>query len=163
MVVSTVHGKEHTIMTHSLSCFYIHVVFSTKGRKNQITPELQDRLWQYLGGVARQKQLEVAAVGGTENHVHLLLRMQPTMSVSQAVQHIKGNSSKWIHETFPERADFAWQEGYGAFSVGVSGLQKTIAYIKNQTQHHRTRTFEEEYLEFLRRNQVEYDERYVFG
>lgn len=150
-------------MTHSLTCCYVHVVFSTKGHTNQITSDLQSRLWPYLEGVARQKELEALAVGGTENHMHVLLRMLATMPLAKAVQYLKGNSSKWIHQTFAEQKEFAWQEGYGAFSVGASGLAKTVAYIKNQAQHHRARTFEEEYLEFLRRHNMTYDERYVFG
>ena len=149
-------------MSHSLSCCYVHVVFSTKNRRNLITSDLQPRLWPYLEGVARQKELEVLAVGGTENHVHSLLRMLPTMPLAKTVQHLKGNSSKWIHETFPEQKEFAWQEGYGAFSVGASGLAKTATYIENQAHHH-ARTFEEGYLEFLRRHNLTYDERYVFG
>ena len=102
-------------------------------------------------------------MGGTENHVHLLVSLPATASVAKAAQLLKGGSSKWIHETFQAHRNFAWQEGYGAFSIGVSACDRTIAYIESQEHHHRTRTFEEEFVAFLNRHGIEYDERYVWG
>jgi len=150
-------------MTHSFVSSYLHVVFSTKGRRNLIPAELQRRLWDYLKGIADHKGFTVVAVGGTENHVHLLLQLPATITIARAVQALKGNASKWIHETFPTCESFAWQQGYGAFGVGVARVPETVAYIANQERHYRTRTFEDEYLEFIRRHGLTYDERYIFG
>jgi len=143
---------------HSFTSCYLHCVFSTKGRRRLITPELQARLWPYLGGAARENKMKALMVGGVEDHVHVLLSLPATLTSSKALQLLKGNSSKWVHETFPAQGDFAWQEGYGAFSIGVSGVDGTIAYIQNQEEHHRTRTFQEEFITFLKRHGMEYDE-----
>src|SRR5450759_4278955 len=126
--------------------FYFHCVFSTKERRRLITPELRDRFWPFLGGIARQNKMKAIEIGGVEDHVHILLSLPSTMAVSKALQLIKGGSSKWIHETFPEHRGFAWQEEYGAFSVSVSQLDKTIEYLKGQEAHHRKMTFQEEFL-----------------
>jgi REP element-mobilizing transposase RayT len=126
-------------------------------------PEIRERLWSYLGGIAHQNEMTALAIGGTDDHVHLLVSLPATLPVSKAIQLIKGGSSKWIHETFPTMGNFAWQEGYGAFSVGVSGVDDTIAYITNQAEHHRTKTFEEEFISFLKRHNLPFDDRYVFG
>ena len=150
-------------MAHSYVCSYVHYVFSTKNRRKLIAPEPSERLWPYLGGIARENGAKPMAVGGTEDHVHMLLSLPSTMSIAKAAQLVKGGSSKWASDTFPSLAHFEWQEGYGAFGIGVSGVQKTIDYIANQEEHHRSRTFEEEFVAFLVRHGIEYDERYVFG
>jgi REP element-mobilizing transposase RayT len=106
-----------------------------------------------------RKQNEGLAVGGTADHVHILVSLPGTLSVAKAVQLLKGNSSKWIHETFPKLADFTWQQGYGAFSIGISGVEKTAAYIRNQAEHHRKRTFHDEFAAMLRKHGLDYDER----
>ena len=141
---------------------YFHCVFSTKERHRLITPELRDRLWPFLGGIARQNKMKAIEVGGIEDHVHILLSLPSTMAVAKAMQLIKGGSSKWIHETFPEHRLFAWQEEYGAFSVSVSQLDKTVEYIKGQAEHHRKMTFQEEFLALLKKHRIEYDERYLW-
>jgi putative transposase len=141
---------------------YFHCVFSTKERRRFIVPSLQERLWPFLGGIARQNQMKAIIVGGTEDHVHLLLSLPAVMPIAKAMQLIKGGSSKWIHETFPDQRLFAWQEKYGAFSVSVSQLETIISYIKNQKEHHRTRSFQEEYLALLKKHGIEYDERYLW-
>jgi REP element-mobilizing transposase RayT len=123
---------------------------------------LQDRLWPLLGGVARQNQMKAIIVGGVEDHVHLLLSLPAVMPISKAMQLIKGGSSKWIHETFSNQQLFAWQEKYGVFSVSASQLETIIDYIKNQKEHHHTRSFQEEFLALLKRHGVEYDERYLW-
>jgi putative transposase len=147
-----------------LSCVssYFHFVFSTKERRSLITPELRERLWPFLGGIARQNKMKAVEIGGVADHVHILLSLPPTMAVSKAMQLIKGGSSKWVHETFPNQRLFAWQEEYGAFSVSVSQLDKTIAYIRGQPEHHRKLTFQEEFLMLLKKHGVEYDERYLW-
>jgi len=141
---------------------YFHCIFSTKERRRLITPELRERLWPFMGGIARQNKMKAVEVGGVEDHVHLLLSLPSTLPISKALQLIKGGSSKWIHETFPEHRLFAWQEEYGAFSVSVSQLDNTIAYIKGQEEHHRRMTFQEEFLVLLKRHHIEYDERYLW-
>ncbi len=152
-------------MAHSYVCCHIHYIFSTKNRRSFITPELEERLWPYMGGIARQHKMRALAIGGTENHVHLLISLPSTLSIAKAIQLIKGGSSTWVSETFPEHKDFEWQEGYGAFSVSISHIDNTIAYIhdQNQKEHHKTQTFQEEYLAFLKKHGISYDERFVWG
>lgn len=142
---------------HSFVSCLMHIVFSTKDRRPFITAELQERLWSYLGGIARENKMRAIKVGGVADHVHILVSLPSTLSVAKAVQLIKGNSSKWIHETFPELRGFGWQEGYGAFSVGVSGQDATITYIENQAEHHRRKTFDEELKTILERHSIEYE------
>ncbi len=150
-------------MAHSYVSLKIHYIFSTKNRQKIITPELEQRLWPYMGGIARENKMIALAIGGIEDHVHLLLALPSTLSVAKAIQLIKGGSSKWVSETFPAHRDFEWQEGYGAFSISISHIDDTIAYINNQKDHHRKQSFEEEYLAILRKHGIEYDERYVWG
>ncbi len=107
--------------------------------------------------------MKALAIGGVEDHAHLLISLPAKMSISKAMQLIKGGSSKWIHDTFPDKEAFAWQEGYGAFTVGVSQIADTVAYINGQEEHHRKRTFKEEFVAFLKKHDVDYDERYVWG
>jgi putative transposase len=141
---------------------HFHCVFSTKERRQLITPALRERLWPFLGGIARQNKMKAIEIGGAEDHVHILLSLPSTMAISKTLQLIKGGSSKWVHETFPELRQFAWQEEYGAFSVSVSQLDKTIEYIKGQEAHHRQMTFQEEFLALLKKHRIEYDERYLW-
>jgi putative transposase len=141
---------------------YFHCVFSTKERAKIITPSLQERLWPFLGGIARQNGMTPVIVGGMEDHVHILLSLPPTMAIAKAMQLIKGGSSKWIHETFPEQRLFAWQEKYGAFSVSVSQLETTTRYIRDQKEHHRERSFQEEFMALLKKHRIEFDERYLW-
>jgi putative transposase len=141
----------------------MHCVFSTKERRRLIDAELQTRLWPFVGGIARANGMKALAVGGVEDHAHVLLSLPATMPVAKAVQLIKGGSSKWVHETFPERRACAWQEGYGAFSVSVSHLRETVTYIERQKERHRRVRFEDEFRGFLRKHGIEFDERYVWG
>jgi REP element-mobilizing transposase RayT len=143
---------------HSFSSSLHHCVFATKGREPVLTPHVRERLWPYLGGIARENGMKALAVGGAADHVHVLLSLPATISVAKAMQLLKGNSSKWIHETFRELRSFAWQGGYGAFSIGVSGIEETRAYIRNQVEHHRTRTFREEVVMFLQRHGLAFDD-----
>jgi len=106
---------------------------------------VEQRIWSYLGGIARENKMTALKIGGVEDHVHLLLGAPPTMAPSKAAQLIKGGSSPWIHETLPGLREFAWQDGYGAFTVSKSDVPELIQYIENQREHHRTRTFQEEF------------------
>ena len=150
-------------MANTYTALNYHFVFSTKNREPWLTPDIEERIWKYLGGIARDKGLKALQVGGCGNHVHVLLSLPPTITVSKAVQLLKGASSRWIHETFKDLSAFAWQDGYGAFTVGLSQIPDTTRYIENQREHHREKTFQEEYLAFLRKHGVEYDERYLWG
>jgi putative transposase len=141
---------------------YFHCVFSTKERRPLITPPLRERLWPFLGGIARQNKMKALEIGGVEDHVHILLSLPSTPAVSKTMQLIKGGSSNWVHETFPEHRLFAWQEKYGAFSVSVSQLDNIVRYIKGQKEHHRKMTFQEEFLALLKKHRIEYDERYLW-
>ena len=143
---------------HSFVSCLMHVVFSTKERRPWMTSEIQERLWPYLGGIARENKIKALKVGGVEDHVHILLSLPSTLEIAKAVQLLKGNSSKWIHETFPKLKTFEWQEGYGAFSIGVSGVDDTIKYIENQAEHHRRQSFKDELKAFLKRHELEYEE-----
>jgi REP element-mobilizing transposase RayT len=122
---------------------------------------LSQRLWPFLGGIARQNKMKAIEIGGVADHVHVLLSLPATVPISKALQLIKGGSSKWVHDTFPEHRLFGWQEEYGAFSVSVSQLDKTIEYIRNQPEHHREMTFRDEFLALLKRHRIAYDERYL--
>ncbi len=146
----------------SYTSSYFHCVFSTKERRPFIKPEVRERLWPFLGGIARQNKMKALEVGGIEDHVHLLISLPSSMAIAKAMQLLKGGSSKWMHETFPAQRLFAWQEEYGAFSVSVSQLDRTIQYIRGQEEHHRRMTFQEEFLALLNRHRIEYDGRYLW-
>jgi REP element-mobilizing transposase RayT len=124
-------------------------VFSTTERRPLIREEMKERLHAYLGGIARENGMAALAVGGVADHVHVLLSLSRTVSVSKAVQLLKAGSSKWMNETFPELGRFSWQEGFGAFSIGVSQRDITIAYIHGQAEHHRKVSFAEEFKKFI--------------
>jgi REP element-mobilizing transposase RayT len=143
---------------HSFFSSLHHCVFATKGREPWLTPDIRERLWPYLGGIARENDMKPLAIGGVAHHVHILLSLSATMSVSKAMQLFKGNSSKWIHEMFPRLRSFAWQEGYGAFSIGISGIEETRSYIGDQEEHHRTRTYREEVITFLECHRLPFDD-----
>ena len=143
---------------HSFTSCLFHCVWSTKNREPYLTPDLRDRLWPYLGGIAKQNQIKMLAIGGAVDHVHIVLSLPATLAVAKAMQLLKGNSSKWIRETFPKMHSFAWQEGYGAFSVSISGVEPTIAYVRTQTEHHRKRSFREEFASMLRKHGLAYEE-----
>jgi REP element-mobilizing transposase RayT len=146
----------------SFASLQYHVIFSTKNRDPAIDRALQPRLYEYVGGVLRGHRGVLLAAGGMPDHVHLLVGLHRETSVAEAVKLVKAHSSKWVHETFPDRQAFAWQAGYGAFTVSYSGVDQVKRYIAGQEEHHRTRTFQEEFIAFLRRHGINYDERYVW-
>lgn len=144
---------------HSFVSCLVHCVWATKERRPLIKPDLQQRLWPYLGGIARENKMKALVVGGVEDHVHVLLSVPSTLPLAKAVQLLKGNSSKWIHETFKELLDFEWQAGYGAFSISISGIEATTNYIQGQAAHHRRMTFREELEVFIRKHGMEFREQ----
>jgi putative transposase len=146
-------------VSHSYSKSLFHCVFSTKTRTQSLPSDIQLQLWPYIGGIARANGMTALAVGGAADHAHVLLLMPATMPLAKAIQLIKAGSSKWLHDTFPTMRYFTWQEGYGAFSIGVSQIDKTIKYIERQSQHHGALTFEQEFARFLKRHGLQLDPR----
>jgi REP element-mobilizing transposase RayT len=132
---------------------YHHCVFSTS---------LQERLWPYLGGIAREHKMTAIEIGGVADHVHMLLSLPSSMAIAKGLQLIKGGSSKWVHDTFPEHRLFGWQVKYGSFSVSVSQLDKITEYIRNQAEHHKKMSFKEEFVALLKKHRIQYDERYLW-
>ena len=140
----------------------IHVVFSTKYRKRLLLENWRDDLFAYIGGTVREHEGVLIKSGGIEDHAHLLVRFHPKFAISSTIQMFKANSSKWINQTQKTPSRFEWQRGYGAFSVSQSMVETVKKYIGNQEEHHREKTFREEYLLMLKRHEIEFDERYVF-
>jgi REP element-mobilizing transposase RayT len=150
-------------MAHSFIANRIHVIFSTKDRRNLIPPEIEQRLWRFMSSVAQERKIQVLAIGGIENHIHALIAPPADMAIAKAVQSIKGVSSKWMNDEFFPNREFGWQQGYAAFGVSHSLIPKTVEYIQHQREHHTKRKFEDEILEFLERNGVEFNKDDVFG
>ncbi|MEN6625709.1 MAG: IS200/IS605 family transposase [Candidatus Sumerlaeia bacterium] len=138
-----------------------HIVFGPKQRRPLITPEIQPRLYEYLGGIIRAQRGVLYEIGGMNDHLHMLLRWN-TDAIKDLVREMKSDSTKWIHATFPGHNDFYWQSGGGIFTVSQSVVPHLTNYIQNQAKHHKKRSFAEEYIEFLKINGIEYDERNLF-
>jgi putative transposase len=149
-------------MPQSLSLALLHVVFSTKDRAPLLEPSVRPGLNGYLATVARNTGCECYRVGGVADHVHLAIRLSRTITIAKLIEELKTSSSKSLKTDLAQIDDFAWQRGYGAFSVAPGDLPALIAYIDNQEEHHRTRTFQDEYRAFLNKYGVEFDERYVW-
>ncbi|OGV73352.1 MAG: transposase [Lentisphaerae bacterium RIFOXYB12_FULL_65_16] len=150
-------------MAQSLSKVLLHVVFSTKSRERWIPAPIQPRLHAYLAGACRAVGSEAYRVGGTDDHVHIACVLPRTLTMSKLLEEIKKSSSAWMKEQECGSRLFAWQAGYGAFSLGQSQMPTLLRYIDGQPDHHRTRTFKEEFHDFLKRYEVEFDERYVWN
>jgi REP element-mobilizing transposase RayT len=150
-------------MANSYTSLLIHIIFSTYKRERVLPPALRDRLWAYMGGIARENQFKALAIGGTVDHAHMLILIPAAIPVAKAVQLVKGGSSKWLRETITSFRNFGWQKAYGAFSIGVSQADEVAAYIARQEEHHRVKSFQEEYLSFLKEYKIAYDERYIWG
>jgi putative transposase len=149
-------------MPQSLHCKYGHLIFSTKNREPSITPELEPRLYEYMGGIVRGLKASLIEINGTANHVHLLIRESKAVSDQDFMGQLKGDSSKWINRNFTGRPRFSWQGGYGWFSVSPAGVDAAEAYVRSQKQHHQEVTFQDEFRRFLKKYQVDYDEHYVW-
>jgi putative transposase len=141
---------------------FYHTVFSTKQRKEFIGPKIEKRLYKFLGGILRDLRCKLVAVNGMPDHVHLLIQYRADLSHSDMLRHIKARSSKWIHETFPDLAEFAWQEGYGGFTVSTSQAPKVKSYIDRQKEHHKRRGYKAEFMELLRKHGIEFKEAELF-
>ena len=149
-------------MASSNRVHFFHLIWSTKERKNLILPKIQNRLYSYMGGVIRKSGGTLLEIGGIANHVHLLIELSNLESFTSLIRNTKASSSNWVKQEFPDCSYFAWQSGYGSYSVSYSQIEKVRAYIQNQEHHHKTLSFEEEYLNFLKTCNVQYDERYIF-
>jgi len=136
-------------------------VFSTKNREMLLTPAIRERLLPYMGGICKKNNLKLLKAGGIENHLHLLVSLPATLTLAKAIQYIKGGSSRWLHDTFKEMDDFFWQEGYGAFTIGVSQIEQTKKYIDNQVEHHKKKSFRDEFVEFLEYHGIDFEEKYL--
>ena len=147
-------------MPHTYSQNVIHVVFSTKDRRKVISKEFQPRVWAYVAGVCHKLGILVHAVGGMDDHIHLLIQVPPSLSLAKTVLAIKSNSSRWANE---QGHKFAWQQGYAAFSVSASLTPRVVRYIQNQEAHHKKMSFDEELLALLKKHGVEFDPKFVFG
>lgn len=149
-------------MPQSLDNILLHLVFSTKNRVPCLGASVRPALHAYHATVVRSTGCECPRAGGVADHVHLAIKLSRTITVAALVEEVKTSSSKWLKTQSPELRGFAWQRGYGVFSVGPPDLDALLAYIDNQEEHHRARTFQEEYREFLTKHGVPYDERYVW-
>jgi REP element-mobilizing transposase RayT len=149
-------------MANTYSQLYIHLVFAVKFRGCFIASSWQQDLYAYIIGIIEKRNHKVYAIGGMRDHIHILVSMSPTQSISDLVQETKRASTLWIKEHHLVDGNFAWQEGFGAFSYGKSQVGAVVNYIRNQKQHHVGKTMREEYIEFLELFGIEYDERYVF-
>jgi len=149
-------------MPQSLARLHIHLVFSTKNREPLITDAVGEPLHAYIATVLQNLGCAPVLINSVEDHAHLLFDLARTVSISQAVEDVKKASSKWIKTQGPEFAGFAWQSGYGAFAVSESNVEAVREYIANQREHHRKKSFQEEYRQFLERHRIAFDERYVW-
>jgi putative transposase len=149
-------------MANTYSQIYLQVVFAVKGRKSLIQSEWEDELYKYMCGVVNGKKEKVYAIGGVSDHIHILISIKPNILLSDLVRDIKCNSSKWINERQYVIGKFQWQQGFGAFSYTHWHLDTIINYINNQEEHHKKKSFRDEYLEFLEQFYIEYDEKYLF-
>ena len=150
-------------MAQTLVCLRVHVVFSTKNRQPMITPDVEPELYAYLGGIMNNLDSRCLAAGGTSNHVHLLVSPSKNIALSHLMEEIKKSSLKWVKTLGASLRNFGWQDGYGAFSIGVSQVEPLRRYINNQKERHNKQTFEQELVALLNRYGVQYDERYLWS
>jgi REP element-mobilizing transposase RayT len=149
-------------MANTYSQIHLHIIFAVKYRQSIIHNSWKDELYRYISGIVQRNKHKMIAINGMPDHIHLLIGMRPTQSISELLQDIKGSSSKWINEKKFIKSRFEWQEGYGVFSYGKSQIKNVINYIENQEEHHKKKTFREEYLEFLKIFEIDFDEKYIF-
>ncbi|AWG21686.1 transposase [Flavobacterium faecale] len=149
-------------MANTFTQIHLQFVFAVKYRNGLIHPSFKKELYQYITGIIHHNNHKLLAINGMPDHIHLFIGMRPSQSISELLQDIKGNSSKWINEKRFLKVKFEWQEGYGAFSYSKSHVTKVIQYIQNQEEHHKKESFKEEYLKFLKAFEIEFDEQYIF-
>ena len=149
-------------MAGTFSANYYHLVFSTKARAPLITGEIQPRLYEYIGGIIRSEGGHLVKIGGIEDHLHLLVSLGPKHRLSDLIRVVKSKSTRWVKETFPDQNNFAWQEGFGSFTVSQSNLEIVQSYLEKQQEHHRTKTFKDEFRNFLVKHDLEYDEKTIW-
>ena len=149
-------------MSHTFTKLTVHAVFSTQNRLRLIRDDRSERIHAYLASLINDGFGFAREVGGTDDHVHILFDFKQTVTIADCMRDVKSVSSGWVHETFPDLWDFAWQEGYGAFTVSASAIPRVKEYIRNQAQHHRKRSFKEEFVALLDKHGVEYDPRYLW-
>lgn len=149
-------------MPRSYTNLIYHIVFSTKDRRPVITPERQDRLYDYIGGIIRGLGGISLGINGMDDHAHLLAKLRPDKAVSDVLRDLKANSSGWMHDVFPDAQDFSWQNGYGAFTVSASQIVGVQKYIADQQIHHVKQSFEDEFVGLLRKNEIEFDRQYLW-
>ena len=141
---------------------YIHIVFAVKGRECLIQPQWEEQFYKYITGIVQHKEQKMLAINGIANHIHFIIGMKPSCCLSDLVREIKKSSTEFVKESKFIKLKFAWQEGYGAFSYSHSQLTRVIAYIMNQKEHHKKESFKEEYLDFLNKFNINYDDKYLF-
>jgi Transposase IS200 like. len=149
-------------MADTFSQIYIQIVFAVKGRENLISPSWENELYKYMTGIIQNKGQKLLCINGMADHVHILIGLKPACCLSDLVREIKKSSNTFIKEKRFIKYNFQWQEGFGAFSYSRSDLDNIILYIKNQKEHHRVQSFREEYIDFLNKFNVSYDEKYLF-
>jgi putative transposase len=149
-------------MPHSYTQLYYHLVFSTKDREPSLDADIRSRLYPFMAAGIAAEGGSATIINGTADHVHILARLRQDKALSDVLRSMKANSSGWIHKEFPLLKSFAWQAGYGAFTVSVSEVPKVRGYVANQEQHHKRLTFEEELVALLRAHGIEFDERYLW-
>jgi len=149
-------------MAGTFSAHYYHVVFSTKHREPLINAEIQARLYEYMGGIIRSEEGHLLEIGGVEDHVHLLINLPPKKCLSDLMRVLKSKASGWVKTSFEGQEGFAWQEGFGSFTVSLSNLDQVRDYIRNQREHHRTKTFQEEFRGFLTKHGIDFDEKTIW-
>jgi REP element-mobilizing transposase RayT len=149
-------------MANTYTKIHLQFVFVVKFREGLVHPSWKNELYKYITGIVQNHNHKMLCINGMPDHIHLLIGMRPTQSISDLMQDVKGDSSKWINKNGHTKGKFEWQEGYGAFSYAPSQLKNVIDYINNQEEHHRKKTFIEEYTDFLNEFQVDFDERYIF-
>jgi REP element-mobilizing transposase RayT len=148
-------------MPDSYTNLLYHIVFSTKDRRPLITPNYEVRLYDYLGGTIRNMGGVSLELNGTEDHVHVLAKLRPDCALSDVLRNLKANATGWMHDVFPLLKDFSWQRGYGAFTVSQASVEAVRRYIARQKEHHQKISFRDEFIQFLRENGIEYDERFI--
>ena len=150
------------MMSGTFSQIYIHIVFAVKNRESLIHPSWEEELYKYIAGIVRNKEQKILAINGMSDHIHILIGMRPSCCLSDLVREIKKSSNDFIKEKKFTKYKFQWQEGYEAFSYNHSNLNNIIGYVLNQKEHHKKKTFKEEYIDFLKKFEIEFEEKYLF-